>query len=169
MKETFQIYLSSADAISGSNAPHRCEFDLSAIVPNVVTDRCRVRVSYFDVAVASSAWKTAGVSTIVIRTPNNMTGRSYETTPSSEQGVGKLFVRNSSIIGVCSTGNADTVTNMNVANSLFVPMGNIFSGVFTVELVDQDRGSLSSDLNSSSKSWSMVLDVEVEDTCGCHT
>jgi len=168
MKETFQIYLSSADAISGSNAPHRCEFDLSAIVPNVVTDRCRVRVSYFDVAVASPAWKTAGVSTIVIRTPGTATPHSFESTPSADQGVGRMLVQNSQIIGVCSTGNADAVSNMNVANSQFVPVGNIFSGLFTIELLDQDRGSLSSDLNSSSKSWYMVLDVEVDEDCGCH-
>lgn len=169
MKETFQIYLNSVDALVGSSSPNRCEFDLSAIVPNVTTDRCRVRVSYFDIYVASSAWKTAAVSTILIRVPGTATPHSFESTPTADQGVGRMLVQNSQIIGVCPTGNDAGVTFSQSSNNQFVEVGDIFHGYFTVELVNEDRGSLSSVLNASSKGWSMVLDVEIEDRCGCHT
>jgi len=167
MKETFQIYLNSRDAITGSTNPNRCEFDLSTIVANINTDRCRVRVSYFDVALTSSAWTTADVSSILITTPSHMGLSSYQSTPSGDQGAGVSFVRISPIIGVFATGNTANVANVNSANFQYVPIGNIFSGIFTIELVDQRRRSLVGDLSTVNKSWSMILDVEIDHDCGC--
>tara|TARA_B100001093_G_C26579358_1_gene906584 strand:+ start:441 stop:920 length:480 start_codon:yes stop_codon:yes gene_type:complete len=158
MKETFQVYLRSADAQTGSSTPHLCTFDLSAIIPNIDVDRCKVRVSYFDVAVTSTEFKTGGVSTIMIKLSSAYTKNSYESND-----IGSLS--NSSLIGVFSTQNVDNVTNSNVANLQFISVGNIFGGLSTINLVDQDGGSMASDL--ASKSWNMVLDIEVDDDCGC--
>lgn len=158
MKETFQIYLRSSDAQTGSTTPHLCTFDLSAIIPNVDVDRCKVRVSYFDVAVTSAAFKTGGISTVLIKLSSAYTKNSYESND-----IGSLS--NSSLIGVFSTQNVDNVTNQNVANLQFISVGNIFSGVSTINLLDQDGGSMATDL--AGKSWNMVLDIEVDDLCGC--
>lgn len=158
MKETFQVYLRSADAQSGSSTPHLCTFDLSAIIPNIDVDRCKVRVSYFDVAVTSTEFKTGGISTIMIKLSSAFTKNSYESND-----IGSLS--NSSLIGVFSTNNVDNVTNSNVSNLQFIPVGNIFSGVSAITLIDQDGSSMASDL--AGKSWNMVLDVEVDDDCGC--
>jgi len=161
MKETFQIYLRSTQAIIGSASPHLCTFDLSSIIPNINVDRCNVRVSYFDVAVTSTAWKTAGVSTIMIKLSNAFTKNAYETTDSG-------VLANSSLVGVFNTGNVNNVGNSQVSNLQFISVGNIFSGICTVQLLDQNGDSLASDLNSSAKSWNLVLDVDVDDMCGCH-
>lgn len=167
MKETFQIYLNSRDAISGSTNPNICEFDLSAITPNINTDRCRVRVSYFDVAVTSTAWTTAGVSSILITIPSHTGLYSYQSTPSADQGADVSFIKLSPVVGVFATGNTGNVANINSANFQYVPTGNIFSGILKIELVDQRRRSLVGDLNSVDKDWSLILDVEIEDGCQC--
>lgn len=165
MKETFQIYLNSRDAITGSTNPNICEFDLSAIVPNINTDRCRVRVSYFDVAVTAATWTTADVSSILITIPSHMGLYSYQSTPSGDQGSGVSFIKLSPIVGIFATGNTGNVANINSANFQYVPIGNIFSGILKIELVDQRRRSLVSDLNSVDKSWSLILDVEIDHDC----
>jgi hypothetical protein len=159
MKETFQIYLRSADAQTGSSTPDLCTFDFSSIIPNIDVDRCKVRVSYFDVAVTSTVFKTGGVSTIMIKLTSAFTKNSYETND-----IGSLS--NSSLIGVFSTQNVDNVTNSHVANLQFIPVGNIFSGISAITLIDQDGGSMASDL--AGKSWNMVVDIEIEDDCACH-
>jgi hypothetical protein len=92
---------------------------------------------------------------------------SYQSTPSGQQGTNVSFIRISPIIGVFATGNTANVANINSANFQYVPIGNIFSGTFTIELVDQRRRSLVGDLNTVDKSWSMILDVEVDSECGC--
>jgi len=158
----FQIYLNSRDAIEGSTNPNRCSFDLSTIVPSISTERCNVRVSYFDVAVTSSAWTTAGVSSVLITSPSHAGLSQYQSTPSADQAVGVSFIRHSPIIGVFATGSTANVSNLNSANLQYVSIGNVFSGTFIVELVDQRRRSLSGVLNSVNKDWSIIIDVEVE-------
>ena len=161
-KETFQIYLRSADAITGASTPDRCEFDLSQIIPNIETDTCRVRVSYLDIGVNSATFKAASVSTILVKLASKYTKDSFET--NSQGGLS-----NSSLVGVISTGNSDHLSNEAAANLQHVLVGGLFTGQTTVLLQTQSGGSLASVLNTSAEGWSMVLDVEVEqNSCGCH-
>lgn len=160
MKETFQIFLNSRDAMTGSANPNICAFNLSQIIPNISTGRCSVRCSYFDCRVVSSAWTTADVSSILVTASNHIAKNSYQSNSDTT-------VRNSKIIGIFNTGSTLSIVNQQQANEQFIEIGNIFDGILTIELVDQRRRSLVGDLNTIDKYWSLMIDVIIEETCGC--
>ena len=163
-REYFQIYIDSSQAVHGAGTPNLATYDLSTIIPNIITDRCYVRVSYFNVYIASSVWKTNQVSTLLIKTPSAFTRNSYQTF--SPEGKAAL-VQNSSIIGVSPTGNDLSVSQNSIANTQHLEIGNIFNGMLTIEITDEIGGSLASIMNSSAKGYEMMLDVYFEQPCGC--
>ena len=163
-REYYQIYIDSSQAVQGAGTPNLATYDLSTIIPNISTDRCYIRVSYFNVYIASSVWKTNQVGTLLIKTPSAFTRNSYQTV--SPEGV-RALVQNSSIIGIAPTGNDLSVSQNSIANTQYLEIGNIFNGMFTVEITNEVGGSLSSIMNSSAKGYVMILDVYFEQPCGC--
>ena len=169
----FQVYLSSANAITGSTTPHRCSFDLSSIWDNFAPQSqkyannayCYAKVSYFSVKKAYSA--DAAISSFHIDInkpfPNNISSQTLSATNS------KNF-KTSNKLAILSTGavvgNFTYGGNPNQSfESEYVCVGNIFNGMTEFYIYDNRGESITL---TGDNTWEMMLQVYFEDEdCDC--
>lgn len=158
--EYFEVYLNSADAISGASTPHSCRFNLGSVydfVPNAYkyaqSHCCYVKVKYFSVEETTANFNTAGTGTILVQLsgilPNSVTSQAISTSNNMNMG-------QSNIIGVIPTSIAKNSYCSNTFDNDYVKSNNIFNGDITINLKDQDDAFIAL---TGSKAWVMLISV----------
>jgi hypothetical protein len=156
----FEVFLNSADAMSGASTPHSCVFNLGSVndfIPNAYmyqnANYCYIKVKYFTVEETATAFNTANISTILVEMsgalPNSVRSNSITSANNSN-------MLQSNIIGIVPTSVSDSTYSSNTFDNDFVKCNNIFNGNITINLKDQDNGFLSL---TGSKAWVMLLCV----------
>jgi len=169
----FQVYLSSADAISGASTPNRCSFDLGSVWDNFAPQSqqyannayCFVKVSYFNVELRYDNSDTISSIHIDINKPfpNNITSQILSTT------INKNFKTSNKLAIFSTNADKEHFTYGGNPNQSFdfdyVCVGNIFTGMTEFHLYDNNITDLVLDDNNP---WEMMLQVYFEEECGCH-
>lgn len=161
--EYFEVFLNSANAISGSSTPHSCRFNLGSVndfaptAQNYQTAHCSfVKVKYFSVEETATAFNSAGVGTILVEMngalPNSVKSQSIATTNPKN-------MNQSNIIGVVPTSVTDNTYSSNTFDNDYVKAPNIFQGDIVINLKDQDGSFITL---TGSKPWVMLLCVAFE-------
>jgi len=157
--EKFSLYLSSANANSGSTTPHQCSFNVGDIynfAPNMEKyadrDYCFVKVSNFSIKYSASTANTDGISNLLVSLntalPNSATN--------IESGNGTLS--QTGIIATIPTGASNySYSNVDYDNEM-IKSSNILKGQLLITLLDQDGSDISGDLGSTND-WCMNLCV----------
>ena len=159
MLEKFNIYLSSANASTGSTTPYECSFNVGDIynfAPNIDKfadrDYCYVKVSNFSIKYSASTANTDDVSNILV-TLNTALPNSATNTLSGNGTLGQ-----SNIIASIPTGATNySYSNVDYDNEM-VKSSNILKGQLLVTLLDQNASTLSGDIDNTNP-WSMTLCV----------
>ena len=159
----FEIFLNSANATAGSSTPHSTRFNLGSVYDFIPSgylyqnaDYCFVKVKYFSVEETTSAFNTAGTSTILIEMSGALPQSVRSNTISSAN---PKNMTQSNIIGIVPTSVSDSTYSSNTFDNDFVKSNNILNGDITINLKDQDQALLSL---TGSKAWVMLLCVAFE-------
>ena len=161
--EYYEVFLNSADAMSGASTPHSCVFNLGNVndfVPNAHiyqhSNHCFVKVKYFSVEETKTNFNTASTSTILIEMsgalPNSVRSSNISTANSKN-------MLQSNIIGIVPTSIDKNTYSSNTYDNDFVKCNNILNGNITINLKDQDQASLTL---TASKAWVMLLCIAFE-------
>jgi hypothetical protein len=169
----FQVYLHSADAISGYETPYRCSFDLGSIWDNFAPQSqkyannayCYVKVSYFCIEKQYNNSTTKSTINIDINKPfpNNISSQLLTVSNS------KNFKTSNKLCVLSTNANNENFTYGGNPNQSFegeyVCVGNIFNGIIEFYLYDNIGNALGLDENNG---WEMMLQVYFEDEdCDC--
>ncbi len=161
--EYYEIFLNSANAVSGSSTPHSCRFNLGSVnnfIPNAYifqnSNYCFVKVKYFSVEETTTAFNTAGTGTILVELNGSLPNSVRSNTLSSSNPNNML---QSNIIGIVPTSIADNTYSSNTFDNDFVKCNNILNGDININLKDQDGAFLAL---TASKAWVMLICVAFE-------
>jgi len=161
--EYYEIFLNSANAVSGSSTPHSCRFNLGSVnnfIPNAYifqnSNYCFVKVKYFSVEETTTAFNTAGTGTILVELngalPNSVRSNTLSTANPNN-------MLQSNIIGIVPTSITKNSYSSNTFDNDFVKCNNILNGDININLKDQDGAFLAL---TASKAWVMLICVAFE-------
>ena len=159
----YEIFLNSANAISGSSSQQTTTFNLGNVydfIPNAYLYQnsayCYVKVKYFSIEQTASAFNTAGVSTILIEMNGALPQSVRSNTISTSN---HKNMTQSSIIGIVPLSVSDNTYSSNTFDNDFVKSNNILNGDITINLKDQDNLFMNA---TGNKNWVMLLWVAFE-------
>ena len=161
--EYFEVYLNSDDALSGSDKPNQCVFNLGNVydfAPNAHlfqnANHCFVKVKYFTIEETSTNFNNNDDATILIEMdgalPNAV--RSKSLSNANFQNMAQ-----SNIIGIVPTSIAKNTYSSNTYDNDFVKANNIFNGNITISLKNDFGISMGL---STGIAWAMLICVAFE-------
>ena len=161
--EYFEVFLSSIDCISGSNAPNECVFNLGNVydfAPNAHlfqnANHCFVKVKYFSIEETSANFNTNSIGTIIVEMDGALPN-AVRSIPVA--GTNFRNMTQSNIIGIVPTSITKNTYSSNTYDNDFVKANNIFNGNITITLKDEIGGKLTL---SNGQDYVMVLCVAFE-------
>jgi hypothetical protein len=161
--EYYEIYLSSANAVSGSTTPHSCRFNLGSVnnfIPNSYifqkSNYCFVKVKYFSVEETATNFNSAGTGSLLIELngalPNSIRSNALSTANPNN-------MKQSNIIGIVPTSIDKFSYSSNTFDNDFVKCNNILNGDITINIKDQNGAFITL---TGSKPWNMLICVAFE-------
>jgi len=162
-REEFEIIVNSKDNLDGTSAYPNARYNFGSVYDNAPSLQryadapyCYIKMSYFSVKESASAFQTAGIGSLLIRLqgalPNQME------TITIADGYNKNLTQGN-IIGVMPTGASGFCYSANSYNGEYVKCPNIFSGIRTISITNQDGGAYALD---NTEHYFMVLKVAFE-------
>ena len=162
-REEFELIVNSKDNLDGTSAYPTARYNFGSVYDNAPSLQryadapyCYIKMSYFSVKETATAFQSAGVGSLLIRLegalPNQME------TISLASGYNKNLTQGN-IIGVMPTGASGFCYSANSYNGEYVKCPNIFSGIRTIRITNQDGGNYALD---NTEHYFMVLKVAFE-------
>ena len=162
-RDEFELIINSKDNIDGTSAYPNARFYFGSIYDNAPSLQryadapyCYIKMSYFSVKETAVAFQSGGIGSLVIRLqgalPNQM-----ETITIAEGYNQNLTQGN--IIGIMPTGASGFCYSTSTYNNEYVKCPNIFSGIRTISITNQDGGAYALD---STEHYFMILKVAFE-------
>jgi len=140
----FQIFLNSADAITGATTPSDMIFSMGSILsqaPNIQNFQdcayCKITLSYFCCEQTAAHFTGVGTTTLKVKIANKAYPNNIE---SKLVGVGQSYnVISSDLIGCVPVGNTDAVYSNSEYDNTPVVIQNPFDGDLHIMVTDQDN------------------------------
>ena len=162
-REEFELIINSKDNLDGTSAYPTARYNFGSVYDNAPSLQryadapyCYIKMSYFSVRETAAAFNTAVIGSLVIRLqgalPNQME------TITLADGYNKNLTQGN-IIGIMPTGVDGFTYSTNNYNNEYVKCPNIFSGIRTILITNQDGVAYALD---STEHYFMVLKVAFE-------